>query len=216
MLNRIKAIMVDGDDTVWYDRRYFKRLYGRARAIVGEGNAALLKKAVEVCGYGEAGFVQAIQGVIQSLCIQPARELEGVLSDFASHPVELLPGAKDALRFMSSVCPLILYTSGIKAEQERKILDSGVQDLFTSTVVVESKTEDSLRNLIIGLGVAPDAAIMVGNSIRYDVLPSLAVGVIAVWMNHGENEHGRDSVKPDGILEVSGWDELTQLWQREP
>jgi len=211
MLSGVDLIIVDGDDTIWYDRRYFSSLYGRIRRIVGEANSAYLNMAVKNSSAGEAGFINAVRGYIESLGIEDASEVDSAIAEFANHPMELLPGARAALRTLSSSVQLILYTSGIRSEQERKISRSGIGNLFGSFIIVESKTEKSLGSLIDSLGVDSGATIAIGNSLKYDILPALAIGLRPIWLNHEENKHGRDAVRPEDVLEISAWDDLMRL-----
>ena len=212
MIGGIKLIIVDGDDTIWYDRRYFARLYNRVRQALGDAKSLYLNSALRASSKGEAGFVNAIREYIRLLHLWDEGEIESAIAEFVGHPLEFLPSAEDALLALRDVAPLLLYTSGIEAEQERKIARSGIGDIFSLSVIVESKTETSLQKIIDDVGVPPSAAIIIGDSVKYDVLPARDVGVNAVWLNHEENKHGRDAAGPKDILEVISWTELMRLW----
>ena len=97
-------------------------------------------------------------------------------------PVELLEGVREAAEELAAVYPLILVTKGDLLHQETKLASSGLGHLFKGLEVVSEKDERIYRNLIARHGVQPHRFVMVGNSLRSDILPALEAGAHAVYI----------------------------------
>ncbi len=96
------------------------------------------------------------------------------------HPVELLPGAREAVARVAADRRVVLITKGDLFHQERKVTVSGLADLFQRIEIVSEKDERSYARLLAEFGVEPRAFAMVGNSVKSDCLPVLALGGFAV------------------------------------
>src|SRR3954447_9278141 len=96
------------------------------------------------------------------------------------HPVELLDGVVDAIQRVSEHHPVMLITKGDLFDQESKLARSGLGDRFEAVEIVAEKDERAYERILERRGVAPEAFVMVGNSARSDVQPTLALGACAV------------------------------------
>jgi putative hydrolase of the HAD superfamily len=100
------------------------------------------------------------------------------------HPVNLLPGARAAVEALSARHRLVLITKGELLDQERKLAQSGLGDLFDAVEIVSDKTPAVYAAVFARQGAAPGAALMAGNSVKSDVLPVLAAGGWGVLVPH--------------------------------
>ena len=138
-------------------------------------------------GYGVKGFILSM--------IETAIELtEGRLEsadvrtiidwgrDMLAGPVELLDGVREAVESLADVFPLILITKGDLLDQESKLARSGLGQHFKGIEIVSEKDARVYRNVISRYGVAPDRFVMVGNSLRSDILPAIEAGAHAVYV----------------------------------
>jgi putative hydrolase of the HAD superfamily len=190
----IRLICLDADDTLWHNMRFFDETQAALSAMLepfADGTTA--RAALAACeirnlphyGYGAKGFTLSM--------IETALELGGdrlppaVIADILAagrrlmaHPVDLLDDIADTLTALAVRAPLVLVTKGDLFHQEAKLAASGLGDRFAGVEIVSDKTPDTFRRLLARYDVAPDAALMAGDSLRSDVLPMLAAGGWAV------------------------------------
>jgi putative hydrolase of the HAD superfamily len=100
-------------------------------------------------------------------------------------PVELLPHARAVVERLAASHHLILITKGDLIDQERKVAQSGLGDLFAGVEIVSDKTEAVYRSIFARHGIPVTQAMMVGNSLKSDVLPMIAAGGFGVHVPHG-------------------------------
>lgn len=216
-------IGVDGDDTLWHNESIFSMTQERFRALLAgfvtpeELDRRLLdteRRNLRTFGYGIKGFtLSMIETAIEvSDRRVGAAEIEAILGfakDMAVHPVELLDGAREAVTTLGERHRLVLVTKGDLFDQESKVARSGLGELFSRIEVVAEKDEATYRRVLDAAGVPPSRFCMVGNSVRSDVLPVLAIGGTAVHVPYPLTwalEHG---VVPD--THRDRWHELASL-----
>jgi putative hydrolase of the HAD superfamily len=95
------------------------------------------------------------------------------------HPVETLPGVSVALERLATQGRLVLVTKGDLFHQEQKLAASGLGSAFSGVEIVSEKDVETYRQIFSRYGVAPDEALMAGNSVRSDILPPLEAGAYA-------------------------------------
>jgi putative hydrolase of the HAD superfamily len=185
-----RCIGFDADDTLWHNENIFERVQERYFELLSRyHDAATVKKALEVTesrnlelyGYGIKGFMlSAIETAIELTDgkVSPAevRELLALGRKMLEHPVELLDGAREALEALAPRHRLILITKGDLRDQERKLSKSGIAGLFNGVEIVSEKNSDTYERIFLRHGVEPSRFLMVGNSIKSDILPVLALG----------------------------------------
>jgi putative hydrolase of the HAD superfamily len=186
----LDAIAFDGDDTLWHNEGLFSMTQERFRALLAhvvareELDARLLateRENVAVYGYGVKGFtlsmietaIEVTDGNVDAGTI--ARILT-FAKEQLSHPVELLPGAAETIDALAGRYHLLLITKGDLFDQESKIARSGLSDRFDVIEVVAEKEPDVYRRVLRRNTIDPERFLMIGNSVRSDVLPVLAVG----------------------------------------
>jgi len=102
-----------------------------------------------------------------------------------AHPVELLPHARETLEALRGDFTLVLVTKGDLLDQERKLAESGLRDLFSGIEIVSDKTPDIYTRIFDQHGDGPERAMMVGNSLKSDVVPIIDAGGWGVHVPHG-------------------------------
>jgi len=190
----IDTIAFDGDDTLWHNESLFSMTQDRFRALLAhaadpaEIDRRLLeaeRRNLAVYGYGIKGFVLSmIETAVEVTDGRVAGRDIQTLIDFGKtmlqHPVELLDGVAEVVEALHGRCRLLLITKGDLFDQESKIARSGLAERFDAVEIVSEKDPETYRRILERHGVEPGRFVMVGNSVRSDVLPVLAVGGHAV------------------------------------
>ena len=208
----------DADDTLWHNERFFRMTEARfaelladhaGRDHLAERLLAAERRNIGHYGYGIKGFMLSMIETATEVCgdAVPAPVIAEILAagqEMLRHPIELLPGARDAVEALAgTAAEIVLITKGDLLDQERKLAQSGLGELFDRVEIVSEKTP-SVYARIFG-GRAP--AVMVGNSLKSDVLPAIAAGAWGVHVPHGltwaleqaeaPRDHPRFRVIPD-------------------
>jgi putative hydrolase of the HAD superfamily len=105
--------------------------------------------------------------------------------EMLEHPVELLPHARAVVMALAAEYRVVLITKGDLLDQERKLAQSGLGDLFDGVEIVSDKTPEIYRAAFARHGTGADQGLMVGNSLKSDVLPMLTAGGWGVHVPHG-------------------------------
>ncbi|MEB8388865.1 HAD family hydrolase [Rhodobacteraceae bacterium KMM 6894] len=194
----LAIIAFDADDTLWQNEQFYRLTHDRFAALMAdyappEGLKQRLLEA-EVRNLGRYGF--GIKGFTLSMIETAIEVTEGrvpasVISDLIAagqdmlaHPVHLLPHADSVLAEVAQRYTVLLITKGDLLDQERKLAQSGLGDYFDGVEIVSDKTEDVYRRIFARRGVAAEQVMMVGNSLKSDVLPVLGVGGWGVHVPH--------------------------------
>jgi putative hydrolase of the HAD superfamily len=190
----IDIIALDADDTLWHSEVLYFDAQERFQQILsgyhqdGRAKQELYEtetKNLPVFGYGIKGFalsmietaIRLSDGQIRGTEIQ---EIIGLAREMLEAPVQLLDHVADAIAELSASHTLMVITKGDLLDQQRKLARSGLGPHFAYTEVVSAKTVDVYRSLLARYGVAPQRLLMVGNSLRSDILPVVALGGHAV------------------------------------
>ena len=196
----ITTIGFDADDTLWQNESFFRLTQDRFASLLadyaepGHLHDRLLaaeRRNLGHYGYGVKGFVLSmIETAIEVTQARvPARviaELVAAGREMLNHPIELLPHAQAAVTALAQSHRVILITKGDLLHQERKLAQSGLGDLFHGVEIVSDKTAQTYRAIFARHGHGANRAMMVGNSLKSDVLPVLAAGGWGVHVPHGE------------------------------
>jgi len=186
-------IAFDGDDTLWHNERSYRM--GRDRFLcllrgAGVGLSAdeidehvnrIEVRNIDYYGYGVSSFVlslieTAIELTEGRVTGHDLRELIDLAKQMLTEEVELFEGAYDAVTSLAASYPLMLITKGDLQHQTSKVERSGLRAAFRSIEVVSTKTPAVYASILSRHGVEPSRFLMVGNSIRSDVLPIIELG----------------------------------------
>jgi putative hydrolase of the HAD superfamily len=180
----------DADDTLWHNESIFEKVHERYfRLLARYHDSAAVEKALfktegrnlELYGYGIKGYMlSAIETAIDltegKIGTAEVREILELGRGMMNHPVELLDGAREALDGLGPLYRLVLITKGDLRDQERKLAKSGLANRFSAVEIVSEKDARSYGGIFRRHGIDPSRFLMVGNSLKSDILPVLALG----------------------------------------
>jgi putative hydrolase of the HAD superfamily len=213
----IELVGFDGDDTLWHSEGYyqaanaeFERVLGRyldlADARVHERLLATERENLHLFGYGAKGMTLSMLETAISLTEEriSAADLHRLLQlgkEILRHPVELLDGIREAVAEVAREARVVLITKGDLFHQEAKVAASGLGELFHRIEIVSEKDEDAYRRVLEEFSVDAPRFMMVGNSLRSDIEPVLALGGWGLHMPYHvtwahETSHGVDPGHP--------------------
>ena len=205
------TIGFDGDDTLWHNESLFSMTQDRFRALLAHAadptdlDRRLLEAEranLRVYGYGIKGFVLSM--IETAIAVTDgnvaARDLQSLI-DFGKamldHPVELLPGVAEVVEALASRYRLVLITKGDLFDQESKIARSGLSELFHAVEIVSEKDPATYRRVMDRHGIDPARFLMVGNSVRSDILPVLETGAHPVHIPYAITWAHEEAEVPD-------------------
>lgn len=192
-MRNCRVIGFDADDTLWHNETIFERVQERYRRLLSEYHDAAAvdrtllateKRNIEHYGYGVKGFTLcAIETAIEltkgKISAQEIHTLIELGREMLAHPVELLDGVAETLSALAQSHQLLVITKGDLVDQQRKLVKSGLASFFSDVEIVSEKDTATYANILRRQGVEPVEFLMVGNSLKSDVLPVLAVGAAA-------------------------------------
>ncbi|QRR01110.1 HAD family hydrolase [Dyadobacter sandarakinus] len=190
----IKVIAFDADDTLWVNEPYFQETERRFCELLEDYlphhsvSQELFRTEMQnlpLYGYGVKAFMlcmvetalKVTEHTLNVTVIEKALELG---KEMLAKPIELLDGVEDVLASLKGRYRLVVATKGDLLDQERKLKKSGLEHFFHHIEIMSDKRESDYLKLIRHLDIAPDEFIMIGNSLKSDVLPVLAIGGHAV------------------------------------
>ena len=194
---KVTTIGFDADDTLWHNERFFLLTQERFADLLRDFaerdhlDARLLeaeKRNIGHYGYGIKGFMLSmIETAIEVTDGRVAASVIGQILEIGQemlrHPIELLPHARAAVEAMAaSHHRILLITKGDLLDQERKLTESELWEFFDGVEIVSEKTEAVYRRIFTEHGDGPERAMMVGNSMKSDVLPAIAAGAWGVYV----------------------------------
>jgi putative hydrolase of the HAD superfamily len=194
----LTTIGFDADDTLWQNERFFRLTQDRFTSLLADyAEADHLQDrllAAERRNLGHYGF--GIKGFMLSM-IETAIEVTGARvpasviaeliaagQDMLAHPIELLPAARETVTSLAERYKVLLITKGDLLDQDRKLAQSGLGDLFAGVEIVSHKTAAVYAKIFDRHGDGAARGLMVGNSLRSDVIPMLQAGGWGVHVPH--------------------------------
>jgi len=225
-MKSIKVIGFDADDTLWVDGFYYKEAENAFCALLKsfmsekELSEMLFQtemKNMELYGYGAMAYTLSL--VETAIQISDGRVPASVIGEIIKigrslldRPVQLVPGVKEVLPLLKDKYRLVVVTKGDLLDQERKLKKSGLLPYFNYVEVLSEKHESNYLRLIDTLNIQPSEFLMVGNSLKSDILPVLAVGgkavhipMSAVW------QHESTESTVSSYLEIAKFSELLDV-----
>jgi len=229
-----EVIAFDADDTLWHNETVFQATEKQFADLLATHHPAQWvrqrlfateMKNLHHFGYGVKGFILSM--------IETAIELtEGrILGDEIHHilewghemlraPVQLLDGVRETVETLSSRHRLMLLTKGDLFDQESKLARSGLGEYFSDVQIVSEKNAATYTRVIARSGVPADRFLMIGNSLKSDVLPAIEAGAMAIhipyavtWAHEQVHDHADDVTQLATISELPAW--LAEFENRE-
>ena len=190
MTRNLLTIGFDADDTLWHNERFFKLTQDRFedlladytdRTMLSERLIEAEKRNIGHYGFGVKGFVlsmieTAIEVTDKKVPASVISDLLAVGQDMLAHPIELLPGVSEVIAHVAEQHQVLLITKGDLLDQERKLAQSGLGDHFDGVEIVSEKHAATYHRIFSDYGGQPERAMMIGNSLKSDVLPALEIG----------------------------------------
>jgi len=227
----IDVVALDGDDTLWHSENQFVMTQDRYTELLADHidkptlDALLLDREranIEVFGYGVKGFTLSM--IETAIEVTEGRVDTGVImtiienaKDMLQHPVELLDGVDETVRQLIGDFRVMVITKGDLFHQESKLARSGLADLFWEIEIVAEKDEATYQRIFSRYDIDPATFVMVGNSVKSDILPVLALGGRAVHIEYEttwEMEHAEADKAHDGYWELDTIRDLPELLGR--
>lgn len=225
-----QTLLIDADDTLWENNIYFERVIANFISFLNhheyspEQVREVLNDVERECivshGYGLHSFAHALVQTFERLAVEPLtpalhETINGFAHTIAGHPIEVLRGVPETLRYLSGRHHVILMTKGAPVEQSGKVERSGLKDYFAAVEVVAEKDVPAYRAVVSKYGLAPDSTWMVGNSPKSDINPALAAGLNAVFVPHGntwvlEHDELAEARPPCRLLVVESFSDLAR------
>lgn len=198
MTQNLTTIAFDADDTLWHNERFFKLTEDRFADLLrdyveghhlAEHLLAAEKRNLGHYGFGIKGFTLSM--IETAIDVTDGRVPASVISqliaagrEMLEHPIELLPHAREAVEAVADTHRVLLVTKGDLLDQERKLAQSGLGDLFDAVEIVSDKTPEIYTRIFDRHGTGAAHALMAGNSLRSDVNPVIAAGGWGVHVPH--------------------------------
>jgi len=187
------VIGFDADDTLWHNESIFTMTQEKFREILSSHGPEVVDqtlsstqiKNLKIFGYGIKGFILSMietsieitDGEIQGNEIQQILDLG---REMLAAPIELLPYVQEVVDELSKKYRLLLITKGDLIDQETKIARSGLADYFTGMEIVSDKNSETYEKILSRHDIAASRFIMIGNSMRSDIVPVVQIGGHAV------------------------------------
>lgn len=190
----LKVIAFDADDTLWVNEPFFRetenRFFEMFQDYLPQHTVAreLLKTEIDnlgLYGYGIKGFILSMIETAMRISDKtiPLNIIEKIIQEgkeLLQKPVEIIDGVEEVLGALKSRYRLVMATKGDLLDQERKLKKSNLEKYFHHIEIMSDKKEDDYKKLIKHLDIRPQEFLMIGNSLKSDVLPVLNIGGHAI------------------------------------
>ena len=225
MKDYIKFIAFDADDTLWENELYFQEFENEyckllssylPASSVSEELFKTEMKNLHLYGYGLKGMMLSM---IETICritgkkgnICEAEEVIRLGQELLQKPVKLLDGVEKVLSQLHGRYKLVLATKGDLFDQKRKIANSGIQRYFCHIEIMSDKKSTDYEKLIDTIACPPQSFLMVGNSIKSDIMPVLELGGYAVHIPHHitwAHEHYEGEINHPNSVQLNNSSEI--------
>jgi len=228
MKNTIKIIGFDADDTLWVNEPFYQDVEKEFCQILKpyrsekETSEELFKTEIqnlEIYGYGAKGFILSmVETALRETNgkITPA-EISSILETgktLLTMPIQLLDEVEEVLQKLQGRYKLILVTKGDLLDQEQKLQKSGLSRYFHHIEIMSDKHENNYKKLLTHLDIAPHQFLMVGNSVKSDIIPVVNIGAKAILVPFEvtwQHENNHESPDNDSFITVSEISDILNL-----
>lgn len=224
----LTTIGFDADDTLWQNEQFFRLTQDRFVDLLAdyvdadhlsERLLAAEKRNLGHYGFGIKGFTLSMIETALDVTDHkvPGEVIHDILMagrDMLRHPIELLPGVRDTIAELAADYRILLVTKGDLLDQERKLAQSGLGEMFDGVEIVSDKTAQVYRRIWYTHADGPERSMMVGNSMKSDVVPAIETGAFGVYVPHEvtwELEHAPKPLAHPRYHEITTLSELPAL-----
>ncbi len=212
MSKTLTTIGFDADDTLWHNEQFYQITQERFSDLLADFadpdhlDTRLLeaeRRNIGHYGFGIKGFVlsmieTAIEVTDQRVPASVIAQIIDAGQELLRHPMELLPHARAAVEAVAEDYRVLLITKGDLLDQERKLAQSGLGPLFHGIEIVSDKTAKVYARIFADHGDGAERAMMVGNSMKSDVVPAIEAGGWGVFVPHGQGWALEHQAAPEG------------------
>lgn len=195
-ITSIKIIAFDADDTLWVNEPNYRETEAKFCEIVETyvSHREVMEKLFEtemrnlkLFGYGAKGFMLSMIETALEITQYKigGKDIQSIIDmgkSLLQKPVEILEGVPEVLQALQGRYKLLLLTKGDLLDQEAKLARSGLADYFDHIEIVSDKTEETYHNFFRKLNIRPDEFLMIGNSLKSDILPVVSIGAQAIYI----------------------------------
>jgi len=221
------VVAFDADDTLWQSEDSFHRAEQRFAELVGphcpvgvdvdDALRAVERADLSVSGYGVKAFTismvrAAITASNRTVPVEVIEEVVEMGQHMLTEPVHVLPHVPEVLAQVSGAVRTVMITKGDLVHQTRKVTTSGLEHHFTDVEILLEKDPATYSKILTRLGVEPERFVMIGNSVKSDILPVLALGAHAVhipyhltWVLERVDDHDADFAELASIGDLPDW-----------
>lgn len=209
----IKTIAFDADDTLWHNERIFLSTKEKFAALLADyHDYTYIERHLDITetknikhfGYGVKGFTLSM---IETACEltegritgDKIKEIINFAKEMLASPIEVLDGVKETIEILSKEYDLLLITKGDLLDQEAKLARSGLGSFFKAFEIVPHKNAKTYKYVLRRYHIEPEEFVMVGNSLRSDILPVLEIGARAVFIPY-ETEWFHEKVSAEELI----------------
>ena len=227
-MSTIKVIGFDADDTLWVNEPFYQDVEKEFCQIMKpylnevETSKELFKtemQNLEIYGYGAKGFIlamveTALRATANRITAEEINQIIEVGKTLLNMPIQLLDGTENVLRKLQEKYKLILATKGDLLDQERKLQKSGLIGYFHHIEIMSDKHENNYKKLLSHLDIQPDEFLMVGNSVKSDILPVVNIGAKAIHVPFEvtwQHETHHESTETSDFITVTEISEILKL-----
>ena len=223
----ITTLGFDADDTLWHNERFFQLTQAHFADLLRDYTDAdpLAERLLEAerrnighYGFGIKGFMLSM--IETAIEVTEARVPASVIGEIIAagqemlrHPIELLPHVRETVAQLSDSYRLVMITKGDLLDQERKLAQSGLGELFDAVEIVSEKTPPVYARIFAQHGTGAAEGLMVGNSMKSDVLPMIEAGGFGVFLPHGTPWAIEHAEAPGGHPRYADLSDIAQLPQ---
>ena len=227
-MKEVEVIGFDADDTLWVNETYYRdteEAYARLLDDYADRETVMRTlfdtemSNLSKYGYGIKAFVLSmVENGISiskgSISTESIQAIIGLGKEMLEKPIELLPDVKAVLDQLKGKYKLIVATKGDLLDQERKLIRSSLSSYFHHIEIMSDKQLENYRSLLHHLGVEPEKFVMIGNSLKSDIIPPLELGCYGIHVPyHTTWEHEKVDKKPvnEKFFEVGNLIEIVDL-----
>lgn len=225
MKNKIKTIAFDADDTLWINEPYFQTAEKQfcmllenylPQHLVSQELFKTEMKNLQLYGYGVKGFILCMietAGRISNatISVKLIDKIIAIGHELLQKPIELLSGVCDTLEKLKGEYRLVVATKGDLLDQERKLKNSGLEGYFHHIEIMSDKKVSDYQKLLRHLDCKPENFLMLGNSIKSDILPVLELGGYAAHIPYHvtwTHEQHEPVLKHENFMELKSVEDI--------
>lgn len=225
MKKQITTIAFDADDTLWVNEPYFQEAEAQfcillenyhSRKTISQELFKTEMKNLQFYGYGIKSFLLSMIETAnrisdKTVSSEVIEKIIDIGHELLQKPIELLQGVQETLEQLTKNYKLIVATKGDLLDQERKLKNSGLEHYFHHIEIMSDKKVSDYQKLLKHLNCQPENFLMLGNSIKSDIMPVLGIGgygayipYYVTWM-HEQHEH---EIKNEKFIQLKSIDEI--------